>query len=306
MEKTVLPIHFEDRSGIEFERLVFAYVITLKQWDSIEWLGQTGDDGGRDIWAIIGGESYCYQCANYRQLTLKKVTDDIDKLVKGRTVPDNFIIVCGGRVTAELRQKIKDYSHKKLIQRNATWSAVEFEEKLRNDTPHLIERYVNGNAFPDSAKELIKFTKSTKTESDKDVIDLIIECFDRPAFRTRFHSESSMPDFEKATVDTIEVLNTGVHRLRDGTVIRTIPSRHRISDMNLKSKLSDLTATVVKLRGSFIALKKTGDIRHCGCGEVDCPSYMLTPKACKQMDKIREGIFAKLKEINPNVKFNFY
>lgn len=50
MELTVQPIHFEDRSGTEFERLVFTYVIRSKEWDSIEWLGQTGKDGGRDIW----------------------------------------------------------------------------------------------------------------------------------------------------------------------------------------------------------------------------------------------------------------
>src|SRR5579872_26906 len=49
IEKIVLPIHFEDRSGNEFERLAFAFINKYKTWDSIEWLGQSGDDDGRDI-----------------------------------------------------------------------------------------------------------------------------------------------------------------------------------------------------------------------------------------------------------------
>ncbi|WP_347053504.1 hypothetical protein [Flavobacterium olei] len=53
MEVSALPIHFEDRSGNEFERLVFAYAVREKNWQSIEWLGQTGKDGGRDIWGEI-------------------------------------------------------------------------------------------------------------------------------------------------------------------------------------------------------------------------------------------------------------
>ena len=82
MEISALPIHFEDRSGTEFERLVFAYAVREKEWDSIEWLGQTGKDGGRDIWGESNDETFCYLCANYQNLTFKKVKDDIDKLVR--------------------------------------------------------------------------------------------------------------------------------------------------------------------------------------------------------------------------------
>jgi len=108
VEKTVLPIHFEDRSGGEFERLAFAYVSRLKAWEKIEWLGQTGSDDGRDIWGTDNGKSYCYQCANYRSLTLKKVTDDIDKLVEIGAIPDCFVVVCGGRVSANMRTEISN------------------------------------------------------------------------------------------------------------------------------------------------------------------------------------------------------
>jgi hypothetical protein len=301
MEKLVLPIHFEDRSGLEFERLVLAYVCRLKEWEKIEWLGQIGGDGGRDIWAMRDNETFCYQCANYQKLTLKKVTDDIDKLIKGKTIPDNFIVVCGGKATPDMRDNIIKYANSKSIKKIAIWNGVEFEEKLRKDNPEILKRFVDGEAFPDLPSEIIKYAKSFSVTNDNDIVDLIIECFDRPAFTTRFMSESSIPDFEKAIIDTIEVLNTGVHRLRDGTMVRKIPSRHRITDNDLRAHLADITKLVIKLRDNFVSLKRSEDIRPCGCSLIDCSTYILTDKACDSMDNIRLEIFAKFRMIKTDL-----
>lgn len=299
MERATLAIHFEDRSGNEFERLNFAFVSRQKSWDSIEWIGQTGDDGGRDIWGIINDESYCYQCANYRSLTYKKAKEDIDKLVKHSTVPDNFILICGGRVTSDVRKKIADYAKSVSIKKTSIWSGVELEEKIRADSPELIKRFVEGEKFPDTESELIKFATSLTIKNDKDIIDLIYECFDRPAFTTRFYRESNIPDFESAMKSTIEVLNTGIHRLRDGTVIRTIPSRHKVSDQQLRTMLADITKLVVRLRDTFFDLKRKKEIEPCACNLPDCPIYMLSENACKIMDTSRQEIFVKFKQIKP-------
>jgi hypothetical protein len=300
IEKTVFPIHFENRSGQEFERLAFAYLTRLKDWEVINWLGQTGSDKGRDIWGTIGGENYCYQCANYRNLPLNKVTADIDKLVKAKTIPTHFIVICGGLVSNSIREKIIEYAHSKKIQKVDVWNAVEFEEKLRKDAPAIIKRFVEGETFSDSPDELILFAKSHNIKNDEDIIDLLIECFDRPAFTTRFNLESSIPNFEQAVNDTIAVLNTGIYRLRDRTVIRNIPSRHRIADIDLKNKLADITKLVVKLRDSFVVLKNSKDIRPCECDDLSCSVYMLSPKACETMDRLRSNIFSKFREIKPD------
>ncbi len=149
IEKSVFPIHFEDRSGIEFERLVFAYLIQLKNWDIIQYLGQTGNDGGRDIWGVYEGKSFCYQCANYRHLEVRKVKEDIKKLVSEKNIPDCFIVVCGGRVSANMRTMISSYAGQYGIKETEIWSGVEFEEKLRKDAPLLLKRFVNGEEFPE-------------------------------------------------------------------------------------------------------------------------------------------------------------
>jgi hypothetical protein len=306
MEKTVLPIHFEDRSGTEFERLAFAYLTRLKDWDIINWLGQTGSDGGRDIWAEINEETFCYQCANYRTLTEKKAIEDIEKLAKKQNIPNNYIVICGGNITNRVRDKISEVAKTKGIKKSGAWTGREFEEKLRKDTPELIKRYVEGETFPDFPNDLTKYAKSFSISNDADIVELIAQCFDRAAFTTRFRRESSMPDFEKALKDTIEVLNTGVHRLRDGTIIRTIPSRHQLSDNALKNKLSQITTLVVYLRDEFVRFKRSGDIEACGCNQVDCPVYMLTDKASEQMDVIREDIFKLFKDVKPDFNLQLY
>jgi energy-coupling factor transporter ATP-binding protein EcfA2 len=157
-EKLVLPIHFEDRSGLDFERLVFAFLNRLKRWDSLEWLGQTGDDGGRDIWGVNEGITYCYQCANYRQLSFQKVKLDIDKLLLKGNIPNCFTVVCGGRSGAKLRVRIQNYALSAGIQRTEVWSGAELEEKLREHAPTILKRFVLGEAFPEEAEErLLKF-----------------------------------------------------------------------------------------------------------------------------------------------------
>ncbi|MGV8135067.1 MAG: hypothetical protein AB2L20_07625 [Mangrovibacterium sp.] len=298
VERTVLPIHFEDRSGNEFERLVFAYVFRIKEWDTLEWLGQTGDDDGRDIWGVHTGMTYCYQCANYRSLALKKVTDDIDKFVDTGLIPDCFTVVCGGRVSANMRNSIKKYAADKGIKETHIWNGVELEEKLRKDAPELLKRFVEGEIFPE-----LSASKNGNIR-DEEIIDQIIQCFDRPAFTTPFRREVNIPDFEKAITDTIEVLNTGVHRLRDGTVIRTIPSRHQIINSNLKDILSGIYKLVVRLRDALVDFKRKGEIRACGCNQPDCPVYLFTDKACEQMDEIRRSIFKQFHAIKPGLELN--
>src|SRR5258708_31935037 len=306
IEKTVLPIHFEDRSGTEFERLVFAYVLRQRDWDSIEWLGQTGGDDGRDIWGVSQQQTYCFQCANYRQLTFKKITDDIDKLVNEKMIPDHYTVVCGGRVTATLRTKIRSYAEQSGISAIEIWSGVEFEEKLRQNAPELIRRFVEGESFPDGPAQLIQVEKLHNAKNDEDILDLLIECFDRPAFTTRFRNESNIPDFEKAITDTVEVLNTGIHRLRDGTLIRRIPSRHNLKAQFLKKELASITQLVIQLRETFNRLKKENEIRPCGCDNNDCSIWMLSDKACGEMDNIRQQIFRVLKAIRPSFSLHLH
>ena len=305
LEKVVLPLHFEDRSGQEFERLCFAYICNIKNWISIDWYGQLGGDQGRDIWAVFKDDSgqvetYCYQCANYGSLKFNKAEEDIDKLTSGpNNIPDNFILITGGKVSAKMKGRVVTYAKSKGIKSAEVWTGVEFEEKLRRDTPSLIRRFVEGEAFPESPVALKAFSAETAANTDQEILSLFAECFDRPAFKTSFRGESQVPAFKQAITDTIEVLNTGVHRLRDGTVIRKMPSRHSIQDKETKRVISKVTDKLVELRSKFDQLVSAKEIKPCNCTVPDCPVYESSPMAAMTMDQMRGQVLDLFHTVYP-------
>ncbi|NYE22085.1 hypothetical protein [Pigmentiphaga litoralis] len=74
--------------------------------------------------------------------------------------------------------------------------------------------------------------------SDIDVLQLMAAVFDRPAFRTPFQWESSLPAFRQAIEDTIGALNTGAWRTREGDEVRRIPSIHHLQDQRIQAVLA--------------------------------------------------------------------
>jgi len=304
--RIVQPVHFEDFDGHQFERLVFAYLIRTDNWLSLEWYGQTGSDSGRDIWGIRErdghpqGQKVCVQCANHKSLAYRKVQEDFEKILKGPNgKPDAFVVVAGGTVSATLRDKTKKLCEKKQVYASEIWSGKEFEERLRAKAESLLKRFVEGKEFPDAPADLRNFAEAITPQSDDEILALMAGLFDRPAFYTPFHQESSIPAFKKAITDTIEALNTGIHRLRDGTEIHRIPSRHSIRSPETKRKLSQIERMLGELRAKYDKSVKAGDIRPCGCNVPDCPVFFVSPRVAREMDHLREEILEAFRGLYP-------
>jgi len=305
LKKTVHPIHFEDFSGEQFERLAFAFLLRFESWESLDWYGQLGSDLGRDIWGVRQKgngktESVCIQCANRKTLPSQKAIDDIEKVIvspKGK--PDLFRFICGGKVSATTRDRIVKHSTSKGIDRCEIWTSIEFEELLRKHVEPVLRRFCEGEEFPDSAADLKRLAQNSTTLNDQDILERMSHAFDRPAFHTHFHQESSLPDFKQAITDTIQVLNTGIWQTRDGKEIDRFPSRFSIKSPNLKSELEDIERKLVGLRARFDELIRTGEIRNCGCNVPDCPTYFFSPRAVEEMNTLRSQILSKLHQIHP-------
>jgi hypothetical protein len=144
---TVSPIHFEDYSGVQFERLVFAYHVRAG-WRDLVWHGQSGGDQGRDVSGIelFDGQparKTIIQCANRDTLTLAKAKGDMTKAVKaiGGT-PDAFKFVSRGAVSDANRTRIEQAAASLGISHVTIWSGVEFEENLRLRAEYLLHRFV--------------------------------------------------------------------------------------------------------------------------------------------------------------------
>lgn len=304
--RIVQAVHFEDFGGHQFERLVFSYLIRTDNWLSLEWYGQTGSDSGRDIWGIRERDGYpqgqkvCVQCANQKSLTYKKVQEDLGKILNGPNgKPDAFIVVAGGSVSATLRDKTKKLCEQKQIYTNEIWSGSEFEERVRVKAESLLKRFIDGEEFPDTPANLRIFAEAITPQSDDEILALMAGLFDRPAFYTPFHQESSIPAFKKAITDTIEALNTGVHRLRDGTEIRRIPSRHAVQSAETKRTLSQIERMLGELRAKYDEGIKTGDIHPCGCNDPNCPVFFVFPHTAREMDHLREKVLETFRRLWP-------
>lgn len=298
----VSPIHFEDYSGIQFERLVFAYHVRAG-WHDLIWRGQSGGDQGRDITGVEPlddqpARKTIIQCANRDTLTLAKAKGDMTKAVKvAGGMPDAFKFVSRGAVSDTSRSRIEQAAASLGEAHVTIWSAVEFEENLRLRAEYLLHRFVQGAQFPDAETDIRKFVDDFPDLSDTDALQLMAAVFDRPAFRTPFQQESSLPAFQQAIEDTIGALNTGVWRTREGDEIRRIPSIHHLRDQRIRTVLEKVVRQVDELRRVFVTRLKEGGIKHCGCGRPDCPTYMLTHGVADELDEARRKVLATFQSV---------
>lgn len=155
------------------------------------------------------------------------------------------------------------------------WSGVEFEENLRLVAEDLLRRFCDGESFPDSADEIRKFADDFPNLSDGDALQMMSVVFDRPAFWTPFRDEVSLPAFQQALEDTISALSTGIWRTRDGAKIRRIPSVHNLRDPKNKAAGAATIQCVDRVRRVFVSALKDRSIRHCACGDPDCPGFFF-------------------------------
>lgn len=303
----VSPVHFEDFSGIQFERLVFAYHVRAG-WRDLIWRGQSGGDQGRDITGVEPFDDQparktIIQCANRDTLTLAKAKGDMTKAVKvAGGMPDAFKFVSRGAVSDTNRSRIEQAAASIGVAHVTIWSAVEFEENLRLRAEYLLHRFVQGIEFPDAETDIRKFVDDFPGLSDDDALQLMATVFDRPAFRTSFQQESSLPAFQQAIEDTIGALNTGVWRTREGDEIRRIPSIHHLRDQRTRAVLERIVLQVDELRRIFVTRLREGKINHCECGQPDCPTYMLTHRVASELDQARRKILATFQSVHASFR----
>jgi hypothetical protein len=149
--------------------------------------------------------------------------------------------------------------------------------------------------------ELLAFVDRTVPPGDAEIVATLMTALDRPAFRTPFHQESSLPRFRVAIAETIETLNTG----RTPQGIQT-PSKLQIRDAALRSNVDRIVQALVALRASFDDLLRRGEIKHCGCQTADCPTHFLSKEAIREMDSRRRTLLVLAHVLNPQIPEGFY
>jgi hypothetical protein len=149
--------------------------------------------------------------------------------------------------------------------------------------------------------QLETFVAQSLPPSDLDIARGLLAALDRPAFRTPFHKESSLPKFRTAIAETIEAINTGKTPGRE-----QLPSKNQVRDPTIRAKLDAIVEKLVALRASFDDLVRAREIRHCGCQDPDCPTYVLTDLAAHEMDRRRHELLMLAQELDPALPSRFY
>ena len=149
--------------------------------------------------------------------------------------------------------------------------------------------------------ELFALVSLSIPPSDAGIVAKLVAALDRPAYRTPFRQESSLPCFREAIAETIETLNTG--RTPQGL---QLPSKLQVRDPALRAKVDQLIEALVALRASFDRLLRLGAIRPCGCGIPDCPVFFISDDAVREMDSRRRTILDFGHALNPDVPRDFY
>ncbi|MBX8588600.1 hypothetical protein K5D56_04330 [Pseudomonas cichorii] len=238
------------------------------------------------------------QCANRDTLTLAKAKGDMEKAMKAAgAVPDAFKFVSRGAVSDTSRRRIEQAAATLGVAHVTIWSGVEFEENLRLCAEYLLHRFVRGTEFPDAEADIRRFVDDFPDLSDTDALQLMAAVFGRSAFRTPFHQESSLPAFQQAIEDTIGALNTGVWRTRNGDEIRRIPSVHNLRDSGIRATLEKVVRHVDDLRRIFVTGLRGGEIKPCGCGVPDCPTFILSQRSADQLDAARRKILTMFRSV---------
>lgn len=149
--------------------------------------------------------------------------------------------------------------------------------------------------------QLGRFLAQALPLSDMDVARALLAGLDRPAFRTPFRHESSLPRFRAAIAETIAAISTG--KTPTGT---QLPSKAGIGDAAIRTALDDVVRRLVALRSAFDDLVKNGEIRPCGCHDPDCPIHMLSDAACHEMDRRRHELLLAARAVDPTFPESFY
>ncbi|MEK4063259.1 MULTISPECIES: SMEK domain-containing protein [Paenibacillus] len=139
--------------------------------------------------------------------------------------------------------------------------------------------------------------ENVRIKDDLEILEEIYNCFDRPAFSTPFYQESNLPGFIKAIEGTIEALNTGVYRLRDGSVIKNISPRSKLNDKGIREVVSSIIDDLIDLRYLYEELIRKNEIKLCGCNDENCGVHFISPYAIEEMDRARKNILLKFKGI---------
>lgn len=112
----------------------------------------------------------------------------------------------------------------------------------------------------EAAAQMALGAREASPSGDKEIIQFLAVCLDRPAFQDVFHQERSTEQFDKAIEDTITAFNTGTLRARDGVVLQTHRGKSYLRDAGIRGIVDAIVDILRAIRGRYAEAKRSGEI----------------------------------------------
>jgi len=135
-----------------------------------------------------------------------------------------------------------------------------------------------------------------KLLKDEQILRLMVRAFSRAAFETPIAQEHSVPDFIQAIEDTIDVLNTGDVRARNGRILEQIPTLYDLKDDSNIAVVQRIVGKLNRLRTMCDNGRKDGSIKQVDIG------WMIAPGVAGSMEALRSDILADFEGIYPGLR----
>lgn len=169
--------------------------------------------------------------------------------------------------------------------KNGIWLCQNHAKEIDDDASRYTVPYLEQLKEAHEADIAAEIRSGTRANVDDDRILAALEVvLDRPALYEPF-ANCRNAYFGKAVSDVVEALNTGVHRLRDGTEIQRVPSRHQLKGKKAGEALAGIVDTLGDLRALHASLVERALINDgCGCAK--------NAEASAPLDELRRKIIA--------------
>lgn len=74
---------------------------------------------------------------------------------------------------------------------------------------------------------------------------------------------------------------------------------HHLTDPVKKAAVVKAVEGLDVLRQTFVGHMKSGKLKHCGCGQADCPVFFCERETAQDLDRTRERLLSEFRSVLP-------
>lgn len=222
------------------------------------------------------------QCKHTEEPSLKELKADLRKTDGFKSPIRKFYFAVSAKRDARLEEDVRKLSTQRQKEGRFPIEVLFYPDVCYDlaGSQELVDKHFPGwpGAFP------------SRSTNDTERLTELASVLDRPALSDPF-SNCNQAHFAQAITDTITALNTGIHRLRDGSTIGRVPRRRDLEGEKAREVLAWIVGALSDLRALHAKLLASGEVKQCGC--------QREPGTAKPLDDLRERILSAFREIHP-------